>query len=67
MNTSKRQELQEAYIRFQESSIARQTWRTCLNCEHWGTLKGICNKFEATPPLKVVVVGCQVWEGEIPF
>lgn len=54
-------------IAFQEKMHRNQVWASCLNCEHWHKTKGECFTYGATPPLQVILVGCQEWEGEIPF
>lgn len=39
---------------------------TCLNCHHWNDKKEICGKWNARPPAKVIVSGCDD-HTDIPF
>lgn len=45
----------------QENYIATN----CGNCE-WRE-GNLCKKFNATPPIHVVVVGCEAWDAAVPF
>lgn len=67
MNTTQLQQHQAQLIELQEQLIRAQDWTTCLNCEYWDKEKEHCKAFSARPPLAVIVVGCPVWLGEIPF
>lgn len=51
--------------RLQEKLIAMGAWQTCLNCFHWLSPK--CDKFNATPPLNIIVSGCRDHKPDIPF
>lgn len=62
-----RQQHQQQRIEFQRNIIDSQHWATCLNCDYWDEKQGVCAKYRERPPLAVVVVGCQEWEGMIPF
>lgn len=53
-------------------------FRSCYNCEHWieGTQQGSllkfedrqkCKKFNARPPTKIIVTGCEAHTDNIPF
>jgi hypothetical protein len=57
--TRKRQ--MEMNTHLQEHRIATN----CGNCE-WRS-ENLCTKFDATPPIQVVVVGCEAWSEAIPF
>jgi hypothetical protein len=41
--------------------------RTCLNCANGCEDSGKCIKYGIVPPMRVIAVGCEVWELEIPF
>lgn len=63
---------QEQLIEFQERLIRTGQWATCLNCEHWVEIPMsnktmTCGKYNQTPPLEVIVVGCSEWVDKIPF
>lgn len=40
---------------------------SCLNCCHFKHLTQQCDKWKATPPPKVAVVGCDSYSQDIPF
>jgi hypothetical protein len=40
---------------------------TCASCAHYDHNSEICRQFNAKPPCKVIVVGCEKFIGEIPF
>lgn len=51
-------------------------WKCCLNCENWSNhspqYKGfdpvnLCRKYNAMPPLDVLVLGCESWLCVLPF
>ena len=51
----------------QEHDVQTQKWPCCLNCLFWEK-EGGCSKAQgAMPPPRIIVLGCQVWEGDIPF
>lgn len=41
--------------------------RNCANCLHSDVSKNLCTKYNETPPMVVVVKGCDSWEDDIPF
>ncbi len=42
--------------------------RTCLNCEHFDEPAEGCRKFGgARPPARIIALGCEHHEDEIPF
>lgn len=65
--TTRAQQQQAQRIEFQKRVILHHNWATCLNCEYWDAAKEHCEKFDAKPPLEVVVVGCNDWIEDIPF
>lgn len=65
--TNERQALQAKRIDFQKQIVTQQVWSSCLNCEEWDKKVEQCGHFKAKPPLEVVVHGCSLWYGEIPF
>lgn len=34
-------------------------FKTCVTCEHFALLKGVCTKFNAIPPATVIADGCE--------
>lgn len=50
-----------------ESLIRTQQVASCWNCECFDKKSEICLEFNMRPPAKVIVFGCEEWEGEIPF
>lgn len=52
---------------WQNSLIRRFQWHCCLNCDHWDSVKESCKKYNAVPPPRVIVVGCDDHEIDIPF
>ena len=62
-------EEREREISFQEGQIHFEKWKCCLNCDHGRELRAIgkCLKWKVTPPLDVLMVGCNSWEGILPF
>lgn len=42
-------------------------FRSCSNCEHWVNGKEICGKYDARPPVKVIVAGCEDHSDFVPF
>jgi hypothetical protein len=47
--------------------IDGQIFRSCLNCDHWGSETDMCGKFEVKPPAEVIVFSCPEWFPDIPF
>lgn len=41
--------------------------RNCVNCDHWQDDKQLCGQFNALPPAKIIVVGCEKHTDLIPF
>ena len=40
---------------------------SCANCVNMADGQLVCLKYNATPPLEVLSVGCIAWEQTIPF
>lgn len=40
---------------------------TCASCTHYDHNSETCRLWNAKPPCKVIVVGCDKYLGEIPF
>lgn len=38
---------------------------TCINCEYWKN--DICTKYNAVPPPRIIVYGCETWNENLPF
>lgn len=51
----------------QQAMVNSFTWECCLNCDQWRTSDDKCGKYDATPPIKVITIGCVDWECNIPF
>lgn len=49
----------------QDNMVQRMQWTCCPNCRNW--LSGSCQKYNAVPPAKVIVVGCEAWTPDLPF
>lgn len=47
--------------------INTHTVTSCLNCLYWDEPKDQCEKYQARPPLKIAVIGCDTYEQDIPF
>jgi hypothetical protein len=41
--------------------------KNCVSCEFFDQNKEFCNLHKAKPPAKVIVIGCDKYENEIPF
>lgn len=52
---------------YQEELSNRGLLRHCGNCEHANFEENKCALFNATPPMRVVVVGCGHWTIYLPF
>lgn len=67
------QKTQEQRIEFQKKMVACQVWATCFNCENWipnqssAGPDGCAKAGGAVPPPTVMVYGCPLWLGDIPF
>lgn len=50
-------------------TVLQNSWniQTCLNCHHCDHNGDKCGKFNAKPPMNVIVGGCPDWECNIPF
>lgn len=65
----------EQRIEFQTRIIRSGHWSTCINCDFWSenakgpAAKGeeICMKFNARPPVHIIVTGCPEYIEDIPF
>jgi hypothetical protein len=44
-------------------------FQNCANCVHLEerSNRPSCMKWNATPPAKVIALGCEAWEREVPF
>ena len=51
----------------QQYQIAALRWRTCLNCEFFDEKIENCKLFNARPPIKIIVTGCEGHTYDIPF
>ena len=51
-------------IKFQERMVNLNAWQCCHNCIHWD---GKCKLFNAVPPSRTIVLGCEEFQYEIPF
>jgi hypothetical protein len=47
-----------------ESVVAN---RSCLDCKHFDEASAHCKQFNAKPPPRTIVNGCDSFAGEIPF
>lgn len=50
--------------------IDSQVLHTCTNCINWaksGPQGEGCMRYKARPPAEVIVIGCSMWEADIPF
>lgn len=54
-------------IRLHTAMVESQTWKCCCNCVDFDEHKMACNRFNAKPPAKVIVVGCEEHADDIPF
>lgn len=63
MNTERRKTL----IDHQQRQIDMLTWRCCANCEYFDHQQAWCKRYQAQPPPKVIVVGCEEHLDHIPF
>lgn len=50
-----------------DSWYAANLFKSCINCDHWQDDKQLCGQFNALPPAKVIVVGCEKHTDLIPF
>lgn len=41
--------------------------RTCLNCSRFDEPNELCGKYGGRPPARIIVLGCDGHEDEIPF
>ncbi len=49
--------------KLEETYVVQQ----CTNCDHFDLDGNRCEKYNATPPARVVVIGCDQWAPDIPF
>ena len=56
-------------IEAQKKMIDADRWLCCLNCDHYDgdENEGCILADHRSPPAKVMVVGCELWEDSIPF
>jgi len=40
---------------------------SCINCDWWEDKDESCFKYKVTPPIDVIVFGCEEWTDPIPF
>ena len=56
--------------RQKEKDVEFGRWPCCVNCLYWNKSPEGCSKAGgATPPARVIVLGCKAWEWEndLPF
>lgn len=70
----KADEKQAAIVEHQNSLLAANIWRSCLNCTNFHIGKPApasgateCVKYRMLPPPNIIVHGCRDWEDDIPF
>lgn len=68
-----REKSQSFTIKSQTAMVNTYSWECCLNCDHWDEVKEGCKQFaddKGEPikvPAKVIVVGCEAYNPNIPF
>ena len=58
------QERHENRARLQWGFVLTGAWQSCISCDDFE--KGVCKRYNVTPPPEVLVVGCRDWD-TIPF
>jgi len=67
LRTTNRQDLLNYLaLNFTEYLMQQGYFSTCLNCHHWRHETEICGQFNARPPAKIIVSGCEE-HTDIPF
>ena len=67
LRTTNRQDLLNCLaLNFTNYLMQQGYFMTCLNCHHWQERTELCGKFNARPPAKVIVSGCEE-HTDIPF
>lgn len=51
----------------QKAQVDNFLWQCCPNCDQWDRDKDVCKKWNIAPPAKVIILGCEDWEVNIPF
>jgi Pyruvate/2-oxoacid:ferredoxin oxidoreductase delta subunit len=77
---SSKYESVKATLELQKRVIDYHVWHTCTNCYFWSRNHALrdkayteasqysyCEKYGTVPPADVIVVGCEVWDYDIPF
>jgi hypothetical protein len=54
-------------LRVEIGEMLRKGTRHCTNCERFDDETEICRLYQARPPARVIVSGCDKHEDEIPF
>ena len=60
-------EIKEKDIELRSEMVKQHVWQCCLNCVEYNSLEEKCGKYNARPPLKVVIVGCKEYDEDVPF
>lgn len=42
-------------------------YQSCVNCQNFNEPAEICKLANQRPPARVIVFGCNMWDGGIPF
>lgn len=67
LRSSNRQDLLNFLaLNFTNYMMEQGYFSTCLNCHHWKATEEMCGKFNARPPAKVIVSGCEE-HTDVPF
>lgn len=51
----------------QKAQVDNFLWQCCPNCFQWDDKAEQCGKWNMKPPAKVILLGCEDWEVDIPF
>lgn len=69
MASEERKQYNREVIAKQHTILAANEWHCCGNCTHlrYSGQTMMCAQFNAAPPLPVLIVGCECWEGATLF
>lgn len=42
-------------------------YRSCITCDHFVEITEQCGMFKSRPPARVIAMGCDYYQEEIPF
>lgn len=59
--------LQDLLVGTAERLTKALATRNCVRCEHYREGEEVCSLYNARPPARTIIQGCDSWEDGIPF